>query len=123
MALEGLKYLPEGQVMAQEMETRSGMPIYAGTAVGFEDWHFRILGKLAVQKKKDLKSFASKVVEGLRGNGLTVAQNVGNARLSKDDGVDELISAMRDYTTPLKELEASEFEVRSSSQRRSKLGV
>ena len=56
----------------------------------------RVIGKKNTCKKEDLSGLASKVVEGVRGNALTVAKNVGNTELCIMTGVDKLVVAMRD---------------------------
>ena len=42
--LDGLLFQPAGTETTQQ--TRAGIPIYRGGAVGFEEWRFKITGRV-----------------------------------------------------------------------------
>ena len=50
-----------------------------------------------------------KVLEGLRGDAYLAAQDLGVERLMQEDGIDELIRALKRLTFPLQTLEAKEL--------------
>ena len=59
-------------------ETRGGSYIYSGDAASFHEWEFRT--RLRLKGSKDLGKYAeamSKVIDGLRGDAFSIAQEVG----------------------------------------------
>ena len=50
-----------------------------------------------------------KVLEGLRGDAYLVAQDLGVSKLMEDDGIDQLIMALKRMIFPLQALEAKEL--------------
>ena len=50
-----------------------------------------------------------KVLEGLRGDAYLVAQDLGVSKLMEDDGIDQLIAALKKMIFPLQALEAKEL--------------
>ena len=50
-----------------------------------------------------------KVLEGLRGDAYLVAQDLGVSKLMEDDGIDQLITALKKMIFPLQALEAKEL--------------
>ena len=71
--LEGLVYNPHD--VERPQETKSGMPIFYGTAYQFEEWKFKVETKLGAldhivedgARVEAQRKFASKVIEGLAG--------------------------------------------------------
>ena len=56
--LEGLLYNPAGEDAAPQ--TRSGIPIYNGSAIGFDEWKFKVLGRVhSIKKQCDFKDKTS----------------------------------------------------------------
>ena len=63
-------------------ETRGGSYIYEGDASQFHQWEFRTRLKLHRSKDPDRYSEAmSKIVDGLRGDAFSIAQEVGLSNL------------------------------------------
>ena len=97
--LEGLLFQPSGTETTHQ--TRAGIPIYRGGALGFEEWKFKILGRAKAIKsqadeknpesiaevEKKLIDFSSKIIEALEDDALHIAIEVGHDTLSTKDGV------------------------------------
>ena len=59
-------------------ETRGGSYIYSGDASSFHEWEFRTRMRLHKSRDPDKYSEAmSRVIDGLRGDAFTIAQEVG----------------------------------------------
>ena len=53
--LDGLLFNPSGTETTNQ--TRAGIPIYRGGALGFEEWKFKILGRAkAIRSQADEKT-------------------------------------------------------------------
>ena len=99
--LAGFIWEPRGS--NDPAETRKGVPLYNGTAAGFEVWAYRIgmkLGALHCVKDKDDKrqkliEYGSQVIEGLCDDALLVAMDFGQDKLNRPDGVQNLVEIMR----------------------------
>ena len=93
-------------------ETRGGIPIYAGNAIGFDEWVFRIEAKLhgaeaiKTTKPEILAELGSRVIEGLRGDALRISMDMGVPEVCKTGGVRKLIERIDDYVKPLRREEA-----------------
>ena len=93
--LDGLLYRPDSAVTTHE--TKSGIPKYTGGPIGFEEWKFKIEGRIAAlnaqvitvgdesaiaasrgEVDRKLIEFSSKVVEALEGEALKVAMELGH---------------------------------------------
>ena len=88
--LDGLLFNPSG--IETTNQTRDGIPIYRGGAFGFEEWKFKILGRVKsiksqvdeknpksiIEVDKKLIDFSSKVVEALEDDALRIAMEVGH---------------------------------------------
>ena len=78
------------------------MPLYNGTAAGFEVWAYRIGVKFGAlnsvsdkdDKRQKLIEYEAHVIEGLSGNALLVAVDFGQDRLNRPDGVQALVELM-----------------------------
>ena len=93
--LAGLIWEPHGS--NYPAETKKGVPLYNGTAAGFEVWAYRIgikLGALNCVKDKDDKR--QKLIEynGLIDNALLVVMDFGQDRLNWPDRVQNLVEIM-----------------------------
>ena len=81
--LAGFIWEPHGS--NDRAETKINMPLYNGTAAGFEVWAYRIgikLGALKCVKDKDAKrqkliEYGAQVIEGFSDNALLVAMDFG----------------------------------------------
>ena len=88
-------------------ETRQGFPYYDGSSRGIEEWKFKVLSKYHACTTDDKKSeIASKACEGLQGEALRVAMDIGTAKLAAPDGLVILIKAMEAMVRPLQKEEA-----------------
>ena len=106
--LDGLLFNPSGTETTNQ--TRAGIPIYRGGAFGFEEWKFKILGRVKAIKanenaddpesiaevEKKLIDFSSKVVEALEDDALRIAMEVGHDVLTSRDGVATLVQRIED---------------------------
>ena len=88
--LEGLMWKPGAGVVT---ETRSGAPFYGGDAAGYPEWKFRVQTKLAQanavkpeQGPEKLAELASKITDGLTGESLKVAMDIGPDALASAEG-------------------------------------
>ena len=87
--LDGLLLNPSGTETTNQ--TRAGIPMYRGGAFGFEEWIFKILGRVKsiksqadeknpesiIEVEKKLIDFSSKVVEALEDDALRIAIEIG----------------------------------------------
>ena len=111
--LEGLTFQSGSTGMT---ETRQGIPNYGGSASTLQEWKFKVTTKkFAVPTIKDegiraekLAELTSKVTDGLSGDALKVAMDLGEA-LSKPDGLDKLVEQIESYVLAFKEDEAREL--------------
>ena len=109
---------PNAGVHPFHFETKTGVPLYHGDALGFEEWKFRVTTKLLSivpkgEEEEDLadvsrrkKELAAKVLEGLRDEALKVAMDLGTDQIADDAGVEKLIAAMDAVVAPLRKREA-----------------
>ena len=107
--LEGLTFQPGGLSQALA-ETRAGIPKYKGGPLGFEEWKFKVLGKVAnikmayngeddaPIKERKLIELLSNVVDSLEGDAVRLAMDLeARESLHTNSGVERLV----------KEIEAS----------------
>ena len=85
--LEGLTFQPGGSSQALA-ETRAGIPKYKGGPLGFEEWKFKVLGKVANIKMaynaeddaslKEIKliELLANVIDSLEGDAVRIAMDV-----------------------------------------------
>ena len=57
-------------------ETRQGMTVFAGDAVSFHEWQFRLQIKKSLCKAEELPALTAKVVDALRGEALPCAMEI-----------------------------------------------
>ena len=97
--MEGLMWTkPTGDAHFHET-TKGGMPFYNGTVVDFEEWRFRLkdrydslTGDDAEEKRKEL---AAKVIDGLTGEALRIAMDLGVERAICPEVVITIIGTIR----------------------------
>ena len=88
------------------LETKCVSYIYDGSVARFHEWEFRTMariegvGELAedgttTTKPENLRKNVNRVIEGLRGDALDLAMDIGRARLMTEDGVPLLVDAIR----------------------------
>ena len=113
-ALKGLLYTPNDNEKIGE--TRSGVPVFSGDPAQLDEWVFRTKARVyAVDTTVDdhgaqaLKSLASRIIEGLKGDALKVAMDMNQAELIDAAGVDKLIATMVREITPRKKTDAREL--------------
>ena len=106
MAINALRFRQQHQ----ETEfTKAGFLVYSGDAYHYHEWEFRTMTKYEATKAEDRWALGAKVVESLRGDAYTVAEDMGTDALKKEDSVLKLIENMKKAVFPLKEHEAKEL--------------
>ena len=101
--LDGLTYQP-GNVAHVLAETRAGIPKYQGGHSGFEEWKFKVLGKVAnigkaysaqddeFLKERKLIELLSSVIDSLEGDAVRIAMDLQqNTDLHTTTGVEKLV--------------------------------
>ena len=82
MAINALRF----QQQHQETEfTKAGFLVYPGDAYHYHEWEFRTMTKYEATKAEDCWALGAKVVESLRGDAYTVAEDMGTDALKKED--------------------------------------
>ena len=90
MAINALRFRQQHQ----ETEfTKAGFLVYSGDAYHYHEWEFRTMTKYEATKAEDRWALGAKVVESLRGDAYTVAEDMGTDALKKEDPV-KLIEAL-----------------------------
>ena len=100
--LDGLLFQPAGTETTNQ--TRAGIPIYRGGPLGFEEWKFKIRGRVqSIQnqcREDDAWSVIERdnklVVEALEDDALKVAIEMGHDVLSTPEGVTLLVQRIED---------------------------
>ena len=106
--LEGLLFQASGTEIT--LQTRAGIPIYRGGPLGFEEWKFKILGRVQSIKNQcagedeqsvtdmenKLVDLSAKVIEALEDDALRIAIEIGHDTLSTKDGVITLIQRIEE---------------------------
>ena len=106
MAINALRF--RQQIQETEL-TKAGFLVYSGDAFHYHEWEFRTMTKYEATKADERWALGAKVVESLRGDAYTVAEDMGTGALKKDDAVLQLIEHMKKAVFPLKEHEAKEL--------------
>ena len=85
--LDGLTYQP-GNTFQVLAETRAGIPKYSGGPTGFEEWKFKVLGKVKnikqayigeddeAQRNRKLIDLTSNVIDSLEGDAVRIAMDI-----------------------------------------------
>ena len=109
MAVTSLRYRPDKGIE----ESSKGMIIYDGRPAEFFDCEFRINLKIEILKTETDAGKRVKIInqitDGLRGDALQTAQDMGVPALIKEDGIKELVKSMMAMVFPQKNLEAKEL--------------
>ena len=107
MAASTLRFERSG---AKTQETKSGVPVYDGSASGFFEWEFRTLLKLqACADDEERKKLGARVCEGLTGEAFKCAMDIGLIELGKENGVQQLVARLRTLIFPQQSSEAREL--------------
>ena len=78
MALASLRF----QRNAQDYEkSRQGTTVFAGDAVSFHEWQFRLQIKKSLCTTEELPTLTTKVVDALRGEALSCVIKIGLAQV------------------------------------------
>ena len=104
MAASTLRY---ERSAAKTQETKSGIPVYDGSASGFFEWEVRTLLKLqACADDEERKKLGARVCEGLTGEAFKCAMDIGLTELGKENGVVQLVARLRTLIFPQQSSEA-----------------
>ncbi len=112
--LRGLLYEPGRREQLQE--TRRGAPIYDGTPDMYEEYRFRVEGKLravsqAAEESVDYKhaELAGQLFGGLKEGALRVAMDMGHEEISANGGIEKLLKALERDIHTNREAEGDDF--------------
>ena len=110
MALQGLT-ARVGQSSEPDIGelTKHGVFIYDGSALHFDEWKFSTLARVAGTKEEDVPSLPARILEGLRGEALRVAMDIGVAGLTKEGALQTLVDDLEKLVFPLRSAEAAEL--------------
>ena len=99
--LEGLLYRSASEHRPEE--TKTGIPLFDGTAHHFEQWKLRVLAKTSAaalaptdKREYEVAQLASKILDGLTGDAASIAYEFGHEELVKPDGVARLVKLIED---------------------------
>ena len=87
-------------------ETKAGIPHFSGAASTIGEWKFKVMTKKSAltaikdddTRRERMAELTSKVTDGLAGEALKVAMDLGEAMLGKENGLDQLIEAMENMS-------------------------
>ena len=85
--------------------------IYNGHPADFKDWQFRTEMKATLARSDEAKApkYVQEVMQGLGGEALQLARDIGVKDLCKKDGIDELMKKMQKLVFPTLRQEASQL--------------
>lgn len=90
--------------------TKQGILIYNDNAANFHDWEFRAsLGMFGARSTEERLRAVGNIVDGLRCDAFTVAQEVGTVNLAVLAGITILVVRMKEIVFPLTTAEAKEL--------------
>ena len=83
-------------------ETKAGIPHFSGAASTLQEWKFKVITKktalMAIKdvdvRRERMAELTSKVTDGLAGEALKIAMDLGGYELSREDGITKLIEAV-----------------------------
>ena len=118
--LEGLRWRPDGSQPAngmdeQNTEGKFGVPRFDGSPHALQDYEWRVRTKMAKEAEMSKEEVAKlgplglRLVEGLRGPALRLAQQVDISVLSSSAGPTTLLKALNSNLKPRKEQQAREL--------------
>ena len=85
------------------------LPKRACPLATFSKWEFRTKLEMKTTKEEDKDKISSHFVEALHGQAASMAQNLGTEVLSKEDGPEMLLEALRKEAFPRMDREAREL--------------
>ena len=108
MALSSLAYRAGTTVVD---ETKAGVTVYDGRPTTFHQWEFKTMLRARMVQAEDEKPVkaANMVIDALRGDALQVAMDMGHEKLTRPDGLVQLVAQVRKLVFPTKKLEAKEL--------------
>lgn len=106
MALASLRFRGAQSAASNPLETKSGAYIYTGDALNYHEWQFRTNLRLQACEEKDVPGIVSKIVEGLRGDALHAAMEIGLEDIKTVKGVQRLMEIIHKRAFPLASSEA-----------------
>ena len=82
--------------------TKSGAPIYGGSAFDFSEWEFRVMAKHDALAGRDDEAqqqteLAGKVLEGLQEGALRIAMDLGRSVVISPTGIPRLVEEIREF--------------------------
>ena len=109
--LEGLLYDPKGRKME---ETRQGTPIFHGTPQDLPEWKFKVEMRMRCvesitddgRREEAKAKLLSEVIDGLRGDALNAAMDLGSVLYNFPDGCLRLVTKIERTVIQFKEEEA-----------------
>ena len=118
MALQGLLYCPpaphNGDLVPEAR--RGGIPVFDGSAEGFDEWKFRVLSKHEsysnyAEDDRDRKrmELADKIVESLRGVAFQAIMDVGLNHVMTPLGAPRIIECLEVLVRPMRKEEATQL--------------
>ena len=104
MAVTSLRYRPDKGYT----DDHKGVIVYDGKPSEFFDWEFRINLKIEILKTESDAGKRVKIInqitDGLRGDALQTAQDLGVAVLIAEDGIEQLAVSYTHLTLPTKRI-------------------
>ena len=92
------------------LHAEKGIFQFDGSPSHFHEWEFRTKMKVnGAVEDKDRKLVASKVIEGLFGEALSLAMDLGTEALFEESGIEKLIARIKEHIFPNTRAEAREL--------------
>ena len=92
------------------LHAEKGIFQFDGSPSHFHEWEFRTKMKVnGIAEDKDRKLVASKIVEGLFGEALSIAMDLGIEVLVEEDGIETLVQRIKEHIFPNTRAEAREL--------------
>ena len=95
---------------------KQGIPLYDGSAISYEEWKFRVMARWTAlgakpeeHRNQDRKELAAKILEGLSGDALNVAMDMGLTDVIEADGIPNLVTNIKKTIAGNAFLEAKEI--------------
>ena len=118
--LDSLRYNPSdvtGAASSEDLnaESKFGIPRFGGEAAGLAEYAFRVRARIqreALMDKEETKKYGPlglRLIEGLRGTALRMAQSMESSVLASEKGPEELLRTFESALKPRREQEAREL--------------
>ena len=95
---------------------KQGIPLHDGSAISYEEWKFRVMARWTAlgakpeeHRNQDRKELAAKILEGLSGDALDVAMDMGLTDVIEADGIPNLVTNIKKSIAGKAFLEAKEL--------------